>query len=58
MKRAMQYLVMLTAAWGMFGVSCSTTMRDALLTGAIDFVSGTTTDSLTKLLGTEAWFAE
>lgn len=46
---------LLFAAMGstVYGVSCSTAVRDAVQAGALDFVTGTTTDTLSGAITPE-----
>ncbi len=50
MVRFGKWILLLAGASITFGVSCAMNMRDALLSGAMDYVSGTTSDALGSLL--------
>jgi hypothetical protein len=56
MKKLTKFLLILSAAGpALFGMNCTTDLRDAALTGALDFVSGTITDGATALLPIADW---
>lgn len=51
MRRITKLLMAMCLAGGtLSGTSCTTDMRDAVLTGTYDFVSGTTTDLLSEMI--------
>jgi hypothetical protein len=45
-----KWLILTTCLFPMLAASCSMTLRDAVLSGGIDFVSGTVTAALEALL--------
>ena len=45
-----KWLLISTGLFPLLELGCSTTLRDALVSGAFDFVSGSVTDLLTRLL--------
>ncbi len=51
MKKLKVWLMVLCLGGGtMMGTSCTTDMRDAIISGAYDFLSGTTTDLLNSMI--------
>lgn len=40
----------------LFGMSCTTQLRDAVTAGALDFVTGTTTDTLSAVVSPDELF--
>ena len=58
MKRLMKWLVLTAAAPTLCGVNCGLTLRDAVLGGAMDYVSGTTTNALSSLLPLDTLFGQ
>lgn len=53
MKRIRNLVMALCLAGGtLCGTSCTTDMRDAIMSGAFDFLSGTTNDFLSGLVNT------
>ena len=53
MRTITKWLMILGVAGGtLMGTSCATDMRDAVVSGAYDFLSGTTTDFLNSIVDT------
>ena len=50
MRRLAKYLGLLSAGAALAGVSCTTDLRDSLINGVMDYVSGNTTDLLNGVL--------
>ena len=50
MKRIKRIVLVLSSAVLLLGGTCAVNARDALVTGAMDFVSGATTDFMHTLL--------
>lgn len=50
--KKLQRWVMLVGVTGsmMFGVNCTTQVRDALTVGVLEFITGTTTDTLGSIV--------
>ncbi len=55
MMKKMKLWAMLVAMTGptLFGMNCTTQMRDAVAGGVLDFISGTTADTLSAAIAPE-----
>ncbi len=58
LKKMKRWIVILAASGPViYGASCSTQLRDAAAAGVFDFVTGTTTDTLSALAPISGLFA-